>query len=188
MTVLPWPDHLLTMREWEDLPEDNSRRYELVEGVMQVSPRPIFTHQRAVWKVAAQLDAALPEHLEALPEVEVVIVGVHPPTIRVPDVVVVPSRLANEGCARCRASDVLLAVEIISPGTGRTDRVAKFFEYSEAGIPDYWIVELDGEATLSAYRLVDGEYEFVAHGGGKQTLSRPAPVTLDVDSLTRLRG
>jgi hypothetical protein len=37
--ALPWPDHLLTLDEWGDLPEDNRFRLEAVEGVLIVAPR-----------------------------------------------------------------------------------------------------------------------------------------------------
>ncbi|HWE88846.1 MAG TPA: Uma2 family endonuclease, partial [Pseudonocardiaceae bacterium] len=41
-----WPDHLLGLDEYFDLPEDNSRHYELAEGILQVIPRPAYKHQR----------------------------------------------------------------------------------------------------------------------------------------------
>ncbi len=40
-----FPDHLLTLEEFFELPEDNSRRYELQEGVLIVSPRAQSLHQ-----------------------------------------------------------------------------------------------------------------------------------------------
>ncbi|MGH3686111.1 MAG: hypothetical protein ACRDRE_12035 [Pseudonocardiaceae bacterium] len=40
MTTASWPDHLLTLTEWDTLPEDTSRRCGLVEGVLLVVPRP----------------------------------------------------------------------------------------------------------------------------------------------------
>jgi hypothetical protein len=33
MSVSPWPDHLLSLDEWVALPEDNTRHFELVEGM-----------------------------------------------------------------------------------------------------------------------------------------------------------
>jgi len=34
-----WPEHLLDLAAWDALPEDTRGRFELVEGVPQVSPR-----------------------------------------------------------------------------------------------------------------------------------------------------
>ena len=45
MSVMTCPDHLLTLEEFDQLPEDNSRRYELQEGVLQVSPKAAGFHQ-----------------------------------------------------------------------------------------------------------------------------------------------
>ena len=56
------------------------------------------------------------------------------------------------------AADVLLAVEILSPGSRRTDRVIKRAEYAATGILHYWIVDLDGPSA-EVLTLVDGAYE-----------------------------
>ena len=69
-------------------------------------------------------------------------------TVRVPDVVVVATGLAEANLARVEASDVRVAVEILSPGTRRTDQVTKRAEYADAGIPHDWLVDLDGAPTL----------------------------------------
>ena len=97
----------------------------------------------------------------------------------------VPTVRADENPTRFDAEDILVAVEIVSPGTGRTDRVTKPAEYAEAGIPHYWLVELDEPITLTAFSLVDGEYEQVAGGRGKIEIISPVPVSLDLAELTR---
>ena len=68
------PDHLLDLAEWEALPEDDSARYELVEGVMVVSPPPVFRHEDIVFELCRQLRDDLGDGLTALPEVELVVV------------------------------------------------------------------------------------------------------------------
>jgi len=60
MTAQPWPDHLLTLEEWAALPEDTSRHIELADGVLQVSPRPELTHQRASRLLANDLEDSCP--------------------------------------------------------------------------------------------------------------------------------
>ena len=46
----------------------------------------------------------------------------------------------------------MLVVEVVSPGSVRTDRVAKRREYAAAGIPNYLIVDVRGESpTLTLY-------------------------------------
>lgn len=186
--VMYWPDRLLTMADWEALPEDNSRSYELVEGVLVVSPRPVSKHQRAMWRLAAQLEPQLPPAFGVLTETEVVIDPVAPPTIRVPDLIVVPEA-GIETNPRWNADEVLLAVEILSPGSRRTDRVTKFAEYAEAGIEHYWLVDLDAPTTLTGYRWVDDYYELVADTRSTVRIDvTGTPVTLDLSALTESRS
>ena len=152
------PDHLLRLDEWDALPADESRRLELVEGVLVVSPRARLRHQDAVFALTAALQEALPPGWRALIEVEVVVETGPAPTVRVPDVVVVPSALVDDR-TRCDAADVVAAFEVLSLGTMRTDRVTKFAEYADAGIGVYGIVDAGPPLAVSVYRLVDGRYE-----------------------------
>lgn len=187
MTAAYWPDHLLTLDEWDALAEDSTRHYELVEGVLAVSPKPAPLHQRAMYRLAGLLDEQLPDELTALPDVELVLQAQHPATVRAPDVLVTTSRVAEENPARLAAADVLLAVEIVSPGTKRTDHVTKPVEYSEAGIEHYWVVDIETPTSITAYRLVDGEYEIVADCTEVFTLSEPCELTIDPALLTKRR-
>jgi Uma2 family endonuclease len=48
---------------------------------------------------------------------------------------------------------LLLVVEVISPGSESTDRVAKVNEYAAAGIPQYWMVAPDPVNTVTIFQL-----------------------------------
>lgn len=153
-----------------------------------MSPRPVSQHQRAIWRLAAQLEPQLPPTHGVLTESEVVIEPGPYPTIRVPDVLAVPTAGIDANLPRWDAADVLLAVEILSVGSKRTDRVTKFFEYAEAGIEYYWLIDLDEPASLTAHRLIDGEYELVAEQSGRATLDLAGtPITIDITALTSNR-
>ncbi|OLT02996.1 hypothetical protein BJF90_27145 [Pseudonocardia sp. CNS-004] len=79
-----------------------------------------------------------------------------------------------------------LAVEILSTGTRRVDRVLKFSEYAEGGIPRYWIVDLDAPTSLLAYVLVNGNYELSgAHIGEASVDVDGRRVSIDLPALTR---
>lgn len=188
MSVLPWPDHLVTLEEWKALPEDNRFRVELVEGVLLVSPRPLFLHQRAVTRLCYWLDEQLPDQLSALSEIEMVVTGSPLATVRIPDVVVLDAELADTNPARCKPSDVSLAVEVLSDGTARTDKIMKFAEYADAGIVNYWIVDLDAPVSLLRYHLIEGEYELFGEHAGTVTVELDGnPVELDLDRLVARR-
>ncbi len=51
-----------------------------------------------------------------------------------------------------------LVVEVVSQGDARRDTVDKRFDYAEAAIPEYWIVDPQDE-TITVLTLVNGEYE-----------------------------
>jgi Uma2 family endonuclease len=185
MTSITWPDHLLTLQEWDALPEDVSRRFELVDGVLQMSPHPTSNHQVAVTLLAAQLNAAImSRQLIAVPDVDVVLVEPFPPLVRAPDIVVVSLIDARTGPKRYHGEHVQLAIEIISPGTARVDRVAKMAEYAEAGIPNYWIIDADGEVSLDVFVLAGSVYRpSVAGAVGHVELAEPVPITIDLAAL-----
>ncbi|MFI1990128.1 Uma2 family endonuclease [Actinoplanes sp. NPDC020271] len=59
-------------------------------------------------------------------------------------------------------TDLLLAVEIVSPSSRSMDRDLKVKEYAEAGIPRYWVVDRDTANTVTLYHLADtGAYDLV---------------------------
>lgn len=151
-----WPDHLLTVREFTQLPEDNSRHYELVEGVLHVAPKAASLHQRVVSRLSNAVDEQLPGEFEVVPGVEVVLERGWPPTVRAPDGVVIATKLIDENRDQFDAQDVLLAIEVVSPGSAGTDRVTKAHEYARAGIPFYWVIIPEPSIRLTAGRLSDG--------------------------------
>lgn len=194
--AVTWPDHLLTLREWIALPPDSGHHVELVDGALLVTPRPAALHQRAMTRLATSIEDQLPSGLSTVADAEVVITprdlddaasSIVPATVRVPDVVIVRSALLADNPARLPAAEVLLAVEIISPGTRTTDRVTKLVEYADAGIPAYWLIDLDPPTpSMTAYLLVNGDYEVVADGSGLVELDNPFALRVRLDELIRL--
>lgn len=73
-----------------------------------------------------------------------------------PDITIVcdKSKLDDKGCKG--APDMI--VEILSPSTGKKDRLIKFNEYEKAGVKEYWIVEPE-EKLVNVFLLQpDGRY------------------------------
>ncbi len=152
------PRGLLSLDQWDALELDPTRRWELSEGNLIMSPRPGLAHQRISKKLTRLLDDHLPDGLEALPEIEVTTSASFPPSVRDPDIVVFRGHAFEDRVVRVPAADVVLVVEIVSPGSRRTDHVTKMNEYAQAGIDNYWIVDPDAASTDSflVYRL-DGD-------------------------------
>lgn len=111
----------------------------------------------------------------------------HPGTVRVPALVVV-TRESSERVDRdgglLRATDVVLAVEVFSTGSRRTDSVSKHTEYADAGIGHYWTVDLLAGPARTACHLAGGfGYADAAPVPGVITLDAPFPACLDLDRL-----
>lgn len=109
MTAMPYPDHLLSLEEWDALPEDRSHRCELAEGVLLVVPVPAPRRQIAIHRLTARLNEAVPDDLYAVHEVDVLINPAPPVTVRAPDVVVVPSARLDEEPVASGGGEVELA-------------------------------------------------------------------------------
>ncbi|MCK8670708.1 Uma2 family endonuclease [Rhodococcus sp. HM1] len=183
-----FPDHLLTVDEWAALPEYERYRLELSEGVLVVSPHPGYLHQHVTFALVDALAEQLPDELCVLGDVEVLLPG-EPPTVRCPDVIVVDRALVEADPDRATAADVRLVVEVTTAGSGRTDRVTKFSEYAESGIPQYWIVDLTEPAVLAAFTLENGWYRFDGEQAGTMTLPVAGrDVSVDLEALTLMRA
>ena len=120
-------------------------RYELIAGELVVTPAPGIAHQVIVTEFWALLDTYLKRNQIGLALVSPSDLELQPDTITQPDVFVVPIR-QDPGEAAARWSDIrslLLAVEVFSPSSLRTDRVEKRDLYLDAGVPEYWIVDID---------------------------------------------
>lgn len=55
-----------------------------------------------------------------------------------------------------------LIVEVVTPSSHRRDRVEKFLEYEAAGVPEYWIIDLECAEVLFYQRNSEGFYDTVA--------------------------
>ncbi len=131
-----------TIAELLALPEDGMR-HELLDGVHAVTPSPALLHQAVLREVMSLLIESLrgQEDLHLFSSPADVVLG--PRTLVQPDLFVVRQQ---PGTRLRRWEDVgvpVLAVEFLSPGTAVRDRGAKRRIYQQAGVPEYWIVDLD---------------------------------------------
>lgn len=137
-----------------------------------------------------QLRKQLPSHLVAGQDIDVDLQLSGPDApgfVRRPDLIVVHRdaalRVRREGGVIC-ASEVLVVIELVSPGSRRTDHVVKRGEYADADIPHYWIVDLTEPVSLLACHLA-GAFGY-ADGGtitSTFTTTEPFPVELKLDGL-----
>ncbi|MGH3589374.1 MAG: Uma2 family endonuclease, partial [Pseudonocardia sp.] len=187
MTLQPlMPLHLLTVAEYLEIGETEPGYTELVEGRLLMSPSPAPDHNAAALELVYALRAGLPGGLRLITDIDVDL-QLAPPkapgTVRRPDLVVVAdeamARVRGEGGV-LRASELRLVVEVVSPGSVRTDHVQKRSEYADAGIPHYWILDTTAPVSLLACHLAGG-FGYADGGAVTGTFRAAEPFPVEID-------
>ena len=120
-------------------------RYELIDGELLVTPSPGLSHQIAVSAllllIAPYVNAqGLGITVTAPSDVEL-----REGSITQPDLYVLPAGPVAEarGLSWSPGFRLVLAAELLSPASVRTDRITKRDFYMESGVAEYWIVDLE---------------------------------------------
>jgi Uma2 family endonuclease len=167
---VPVRDAGFTIDDLDEMPDDG-RRYELVDGVLLVSPAPRWRHQHAEVQLVLALGPACPREFTVLTPIDV---RGGPHTSMQPDLSVVrDSDLVSD---QFQAVPVL-AVEILSPRTARVDRKLKRDVYAALGVASYWIVDL-AEPAITVLGLAGDGYveQATVRGDEMLTVTEPFPV------------
>lgn len=181
MTAMPVMPH--EFREWtvDDLDQlpDDGLQYELLDGMLLVSPAPLINHQRASIRLSTQLALAYTSGLEVF--YAPVDWQPDPLTSFQPDLLVVRSQDVG---VKNITRPLLLAVEILSPSTRRKDLFLKRSKYEDAGVSSYWIIDTEAPSIM-ALELIDGHYVTVGEASGDEslTLEKPFPITVVPQAL-----
>lgn len=165
---------LITFEEFANL-DTGDKRYELHSGVLVEVAQPIGEHENVTGflstKITVEFDRLkLPYFLGS----KVLVKPYGKDSGFLPDVLVLDKRnLANEPLYRkestvSQSATVPLVIEVVSTNW-QDDYALKFDEYSDIGIPEYWIVDYLGiggkefigspkEPTFTICELVNGQY------------------------------
>jgi Uma2 family endonuclease len=154
---------------------DDGHRYELVDGVLIVSPSPREIHQRAVGCLYRTLYDAAPPDVQVLLGPYDYVVSEH--TVLVPDIVV--ARRSDFGELNIRRPPMVV-VEVLSPSTRRIDMGTKRLVFEGARVPSYWLVD-PNEPGLTVLELASGgRYVEVAHVTDDDAYDATAPFAVRV--------
>ena len=172
VTTLPF-GRPLTRDDLDAMPDDG-HRYELLDGMLIVSPAPRRGHQRAVLNLARRLADLEPADLEVLIAPFDVVLALD--TVLQPDVLVASRTDLTE---RDLPAAPLLAVEVLSPSTRLFDLNTKKARYELAGVASYWLVDPD-VPSVTVWQRRDGTYVEAARATGDEilTVDLPYPVTI----------
>ncbi len=161
---------ILTYSDYAALPDDG-RRYELHDGELSVTPAPDIRHQR----VKVNLFDVLHHHVRSRGLGEMFDAPtdciLSDTTVVQPDILFVAAEHTARVSERAIEGSPTMAVEILSPSSGRIDRRIKFDLYARHDVAYYWIVDPVAR-TIDAYVLSNGAYTLAAR------LSDGRPVAL----------
>jgi len=173
-TVVPadWvpgpPQGQWTYADYAAIPDDG-KRYEVLKGVLYMSPAPTPDHQ----SISVRLVAFLFQFVEAMGLGRIfhapTDVELAPGDIVQPDVfVLLNANLGQIGEKRVFGGPDLVA-EILSPSTMSNDLHGKRDAYERAQVPEYWAVN-PGERVIELFVLTDGSYRSLGAFQGDDVL------------------
>ncbi len=161
---------------------------ELIDGsLVFVSPQRMF-HALAIELLLFGLRRTAPEDLRVRREMSIVLGSRQCPE---PDLVVT-NAAADSGLGQTsfKASDVVLAVEVVSPESEARDRERKPQLYAKAGIPHFWRVERteDWYPAVFVHELdrSTGTYAFTGVHHDRLKLSAPFGIDIDLREVDRM--
>jgi Uma2 family endonuclease len=166
-----------TIEDVLDLPDD-APRVELNDGVMVVVPAPSLNHQDISNLLWLWFRQHAPVGYRAGTAVGVA-TGFK--NSLEPDVVLLHEPVANSHFFD--AEQVAIAVEVVSPGTRKRDRLLKPVEYAAAGVPHLWRIEQD-PVHVFAYDLDQLSYQLVADSADELVLTAPFEIRLPISDIT----
>ncbi len=143
------------MENWQ-MEFKDERRYEVIDGVVCMSPSPTIRHNKILFRLTFQFEKYLHGRkcsVHMTPNVY--LEEDKPKNYVIPDLAVVcdPAKLRENGCYG--VPDLL--VEILSMNKS-ADKIRKFKLYERVGVQEYWIIEPRSN-TLEQYVLQDGKYD-----------------------------
>ncbi len=169
-TMNPEPIRL-TYADYCALPEDG-RRYEILDGDLDMSPAPLTTPQR----VSRNLSNVLVDevHAKGLGEILTapydVVLGEH--CVVQPDIIFVANENARIITPKNIQGSPDLLIEVLSPTSIERDTRDKRNIYARCGVKHYWMVD-PAARTVTELALVEKAYAVVKVTGGQEAF-RPA--------------
>jgi Uma2 family endonuclease len=155
---------------------DDGNRYELIDGMLIVSPAPSWGHQEMAFTLGIAMRGACPRELRVLVAPFAVQTALDSEVQ--PDVLV-----ARYGDLRPKNLPVapVMVAEVLSHSSALHDRNTKKAHYERMGVQSYWVLDPRESGSLTAYELAaDGSYVQVADVSGDEPFvaERPFPVTV----------
>ena len=146
----------LTYADYAELPSDG-KRYQILDGELNVTPAPIPRHQQVVGELHLLLAPVLRQTGQVFISPIDVLLGDH--NILQPDIVYIGHERAHILGPKNIQGAPDLVVEVLSASTRRVDVLVKSAIYARHKVPSYWIADPDLDR-LEIHQLDDdGAYQ-----------------------------
>jgi Uma2 family endonuclease len=140
-----------------NLPDDG-KRHEIIDGEHYVTPSPNTKHQRVSRELTAALVSYLGTHRVGELFVAPFDVVLSDLDVVEPDLIYISRERAGVLTEQHVRGAPDLVVEILSPGTRKTDEITKRKLYERYGVAEYWVVDPDRESVKVYRRGGDGTF------------------------------
>jgi Uma2 family endonuclease len=170
----------LTRADLLALPDDG-QRHELVSGVHIVTPAPQHPHQRVLSRLFVLLHPYVERH--GLGELiwSPADLAFGEDEVLQPDLFLVPPPYVA-GDRWEQIERLALVIEVLSPSTARYDRGLKRDRYQRAGVPEYWVVDLEARL-IERWRPADDRPEVARTTLVWHPTGAPESLTLVLDAI-----
>lgn len=141
--------------EFNNLEAKNENKYELIDGIVLMSPRPNYKHQEIMGNLYLEIGNYLKDNpCKVFTEAEIELNE----DVIIPDISIICG-LENTNFQRYKQAPELV-IEILSKSSRYTDGFIKLNKYQMIGVNEYWIVNPKTE-TITIYNFQDKtNYEY----------------------------
>lgn len=162
MPALQQEPEIITLEQYEDLPEDT--RVEVFDGVIYDMVSPSQDHQAVLTELLVFIRSYIKRkngNCSVFPAPFDVKLSDKPLTIVQPDIMIVCDKNKLD-VKRCNGAPDFI-IEIVSPGNPADDYIRKLFYYKNYGVREYWIVDPRRKIVIVNYfdgNILNVQYDF----------------------------
>jgi Uma2 family endonuclease len=160
----------VSYEEFQTLPRDGSKRFELIEGEVFMTPSPNTAHQRAVRRLLRALDDFVER--QGLGEVFIAPYDIvfSKWTALEPDLLFIRKERRSIITEANVQGVPDLVIEVLSPSNKAYDRETKLRAYEKSGVPELWYIDPE-EKTAEVLNLgSDHRYVLTAKLAGNDAI------------------
>jgi Uma2 family endonuclease len=178
----------LTYDEFQTLPRDGSKRFELIEGEVFMTPSPNTKHQMAASNLHFALRKFIDEHDFGRVFFAPYDVMFSKWTALEPDLLFIRKERLSIITEANVAGAPDLVIEILSPSNKQYDRETKMSAYEKAGVLEIWYFDPEDDSAEILNLGADGRYVVTAKlSGNAAIVSKALPgLSLTVDEVFAL--